>query len=150
VQVRESLLYKWHQVEAHDPGATLVFRGLRVRMGINSGILSSADCKLNRAAGRMHYTGACAGCIGMGALLDVIGCLLSKDWLAHGPGQAHPLMRCLSLQAQPHMRAQLNMQAQPQTQAQLQMHAHPHPRACAAPYACAALQAAPPEHHPPG
>lgn len=56
-QVRESLQFKWHPVAPDQPGATLVFRGLRVRMGINSGILSAADCKLNKAAGRMHYTG---------------------------------------------------------------------------------------------
>lgn len=35
-----------------------MFRGLRVRMGINSGIDSPGDCNLNKAAGRMHYTGA--------------------------------------------------------------------------------------------
>lgn len=45
------------QVGPNDPGAMLVFRGLRVRMGINSGIYSAADCKPNKAAGRMHYTG---------------------------------------------------------------------------------------------
>ncbi|KAF5828909.1 nucleotide cyclase [Dunaliella salina] len=59
--VRESLQFKWHPVAPDQPGATLVFRGLRVRMGINSGILSAADSKLNKAAGRMHYTGRSLG-----------------------------------------------------------------------------------------
>jgi hypothetical protein len=59
IQVRGSLQSKWHLVEPHQPGAVLVFQGLRVRMGINSGIYSAADCQLNKAAGRMHYTGVC-------------------------------------------------------------------------------------------
>lgn len=31
-------------------------RGLRVRMGISMGI-NPADCQVNKAAGRIHYTG---------------------------------------------------------------------------------------------
>lgn len=46
-------------MEPTQAGAVLVFRGLRVRMGIHTGIYSPEDCKPNKASGRMHYTGAC-------------------------------------------------------------------------------------------
>lgn len=34
-----------------------MFRGLRVRMGVHSGLKSEADVQLNRTANRMQYTG---------------------------------------------------------------------------------------------
>lgn len=54
--VGETLLLKWVLVDASFPGATLMFRGLRVRMGTSTGLRPS-DCELNKTAGRMHYTG---------------------------------------------------------------------------------------------
>lgn len=53
----DSLCTRWRVVDPGEPGAQLVFRGLRVRMGVHSGLKSEADVQLNRAANRMQYTG---------------------------------------------------------------------------------------------
>ncbi|EFJ41253.1 hypothetical protein VOLCADRAFT_119755 [Volvox carteri f. nagariensis] len=56
--VGESLCSRWKAVEEGVPGAQLVFRGLRVRMGMHSGLSETTDmAQLNRTANRMQYTG---------------------------------------------------------------------------------------------
>jgi len=46
---------------ADGPGAgsVLLFRGLRVRMGLASGVADAADVALSQTAGRVKYSGAC-------------------------------------------------------------------------------------------
>ncbi|GIL47993.1 hypothetical protein Vafri_4714 [Volvox africanus] len=56
--VGDSLCSRWKVVEGDEPGALLVFRGLRVRMGMHSGLSDITDlAQLNRTANRMQYTG---------------------------------------------------------------------------------------------
>ncbi|PNH11821.1 hypothetical protein TSOC_001320 [Tetrabaena socialis] len=43
-------------MEVNGPGS-FVMRGLRVRMGVHSGLQSDSDVQLNRTANRMQYTG---------------------------------------------------------------------------------------------
>ncbi|KAJ9532988.1 hypothetical protein QJQ45_018070, partial [Haematococcus lacustris] len=43
---------------SHDmPGSVLVFRGLRVRVGLHSGVYEGSDALLNKTTGRMQYGG---------------------------------------------------------------------------------------------
>ncbi|GLI69572.1 hypothetical protein VaNZ11_014230, partial [Volvox africanus] len=56
--VGDSLCSRWKVVEEDELGALLVFRGLRVRMGMHSGLSDITDlAQLNRTANRMQYTG---------------------------------------------------------------------------------------------
>ncbi len=47
----------WKPATATTPNAVLIFRGLRVRMGMTSGVASDADVTYNKAAARTHYSG---------------------------------------------------------------------------------------------
>lgn len=47
----------WKPATATTPNAVLIFRGLRVRMGMTSGVASDADVAYNKAAARTHYSG---------------------------------------------------------------------------------------------
>ncbi|GFR40647.1 hypothetical protein Agub_g1232 [Astrephomene gubernaculifera] len=56
--VGDSLCSRWRVVEERENGAQLVFRGLRVRMGVHSGLSEECDAvQLNRTANRTQYTG---------------------------------------------------------------------------------------------
>ncbi|MEW5319087.1 MAG: hypothetical protein WDW38_010258 [Sanguina aurantia] len=47
----------WRVADASRPNIVLIFRGLRVRMGLHTGIHSDADVTYNKAAARMQYSG---------------------------------------------------------------------------------------------
>ncbi|KXZ43981.1 hypothetical protein GPECTOR_76g803 [Gonium pectorale] len=56
--VGDTLCTRWRVVEEREGGAQLMFRGLRVRMGVHSGLSGETDAvQLNRTANRMQYTG---------------------------------------------------------------------------------------------
>ncbi|KAG2494772.1 hypothetical protein HYH03_007016 [Edaphochlamys debaryana] len=56
--VGESLCTRWRVVDEGEPGAQLVFRGLRVRMGVHSGLEAEQNAvTLNRTLNRMQYSG---------------------------------------------------------------------------------------------
>eukprot|EP00198_Chlamydomonas_reinhardtii_P006617 XP_001695953.1 predicted protein [Chlamydomonas reinhardtii] len=47
----------WKEATAATPNNVLIFRGLRVRMGMHTGISNEADVAYNKAAARMQYSG---------------------------------------------------------------------------------------------
>ncbi|EFJ49433.1 guanylyl and adenylyl cyclase family member, partial [Volvox carteri f. nagariensis] len=47
----------WKEANATTPNNVLIFRGLRVRMGMHTGITNEADVAYNKAAARMQYSG---------------------------------------------------------------------------------------------
>ncbi|GIL79822.1 hypothetical protein Vretifemale_9103 [Volvox reticuliferus] len=47
----------WKEGSATTPNNVLIFRGLRVRMGMHTGISNEADVAYNKAAARMQYSG---------------------------------------------------------------------------------------------
>ncbi|GLI68045.1 hypothetical protein VaNZ11_012368 [Volvox africanus] len=47
----------WKEATATTPNNVLIFRGLRVRMGMHTGISNEADVAYNKAAARMQYSG---------------------------------------------------------------------------------------------
>ncbi|KAG2501549.1 hypothetical protein HYH03_000056 [Edaphochlamys debaryana] len=47
----------WKEANATTPNNVLIFRGLRVRMGMHAGISNEADVAYNKAAARMQYSG---------------------------------------------------------------------------------------------
>ncbi|KAL6749501.1 nucleotide cyclase [Haematococcus lacustris] len=49
---------QWKPATAATPNSILIFRGLRVRMGMTSGGATAADVTYNKAASRMQYSGA--------------------------------------------------------------------------------------------
>ncbi|KAG2431384.1 hypothetical protein HYH02_013371 [Chlamydomonas schloesseri] len=48
---------QWTVAAAGVPGASLVFKGLRVRMGLHAGVSSASEMSYNRAAARVMYCG---------------------------------------------------------------------------------------------
>lgn len=47
----------WKEASSSTPNNVLIFRGLRVRMGMHTGIHNDADVAYNKAAARMQYGG---------------------------------------------------------------------------------------------